>query len=356
MKKTINANIGNTPFTLDEDAFVMLESYFESLREVLRYQKCDPEEVIADIEMRSAEILSTQYGNKVIITRPMIEALIEQMGDAEDIIEIESTPASESIRMEHIDEPTPPPFNDAQIRRRLYRSVDEKMIGGVCGGLAEYFNIDVTWVRLGVVLLAILTGSTIAWAYLILWIILPAARSPYQKMQLKGTLPTLNNIGRTVAENFRQFRDDIAGFNSKSSENRGEESFGHKVAQVIVNIVSILAKAVLIIITLIAIPVLVAAVCGAVGVLTVLCCIPFKVPAVMAGQIAQMPMPGLIGTIAFFALIVIAIPLFMLVVTMVESFTSRAITTPRTNRTIWTAWGVALGVGMILSIVAAIIL
>ena len=56
--------------------------------------------------------------------------------------------------------------------RKLYRSTKDKALGGVCGGLAEYFNIDPTLVRLGFVALAIWGGSG-ALLYLIMWIVVP---------------------------------------------------------------------------------------------------------------------------------------------------------------------------------------
>ena len=56
--------------------------------------------------------------------------------------------------------------------KKFYLSGTEKKIGGVCGGIAEYFNADVTFVRLIFVLCAFLGGLTVA-IYLILWIIAP---------------------------------------------------------------------------------------------------------------------------------------------------------------------------------------
>jgi phage shock protein PspC (stress-responsive transcriptional regulator) len=56
--------------------------------------------------------------------------------------------------------------------KRLTRSITNRQIGGVCGGLAEYFNIDVTLVRLLFVLGLIFVGGTF-WAYLIMWIVVP---------------------------------------------------------------------------------------------------------------------------------------------------------------------------------------
>jgi len=57
--------------------------------------------------------------------------------------------------------------------KRLYRSVKDKMIGGVCGGIAEYFTLDPTLVRLGYIVLSVFTVFSGALAYLVLWIIVP---------------------------------------------------------------------------------------------------------------------------------------------------------------------------------------
>ena len=57
--------------------------------------------------------------------------------------------------------------------RRLYRSDADKMMGGVCGGIAEYFTLDPTLVRIGYILLSVLTVFSGVLAYLILWIVIP---------------------------------------------------------------------------------------------------------------------------------------------------------------------------------------
>lgn len=56
--------------------------------------------------------------------------------------------------------------------RRLYRSRTEKVMGGVCGGMAEYFNIDPTLLRVGFVVLALVNGLGII-AYLAMWLVFP---------------------------------------------------------------------------------------------------------------------------------------------------------------------------------------
>jgi phage shock protein PspC (stress-responsive transcriptional regulator) len=63
------------------------------------------------------------------------------------------------------------------MERRLFRSRTEKIIAGVCGGLAEYFNTDPTIVRLIWVLVSLLGGAGIL-AYIILWILMPLQSPP----------------------------------------------------------------------------------------------------------------------------------------------------------------------------------
>ena len=56
--------------------------------------------------------------------------------------------------------------------RKLYRSTSNRQVAGVCGGLAEYFNLDPTLIRVLFVILAVLGGSGV-FLYLALWIIVP---------------------------------------------------------------------------------------------------------------------------------------------------------------------------------------
>jgi phage shock protein PspC (stress-responsive transcriptional regulator) len=64
--------------------------------------------------------------------------------------------------------------------KRLYRSAN-RMIGGVCGGIAEYFDWDPTWVRLIYALLTIFTAFSGIIVYLVLWIVMPDSSSQYRR-------------------------------------------------------------------------------------------------------------------------------------------------------------------------------
>ncbi len=69
--------------------------------------------------------------------------------------------------------------------KRLYRSREDRMIAGVCGGLGEYFNVDPTLIRLLFVFGFFATGSGLFWAYLIMMIIVPESVPPSQDV-VKG--------------------------------------------------------------------------------------------------------------------------------------------------------------------------
>lgn len=85
--------------------------------------------------------------------------------------------------------------------KKLYRSVTDKMIGGVCGGIAEYFDIDPLIVRLVFVLAVIFGGSGIL-AYIILWIIIP--QKPFIITPFNQDKSKENDSGNTEAENKKQ--------------------------------------------------------------------------------------------------------------------------------------------------------
>lgn len=79
--------------------------------------------------------------------------------------------------------------------KKLYLDVESRKIGGVCSGLAAYFDIDVTIIRI-VFLALLICGSFGFWLYLIIWIVAPKAVTPAQKCELRGLAPTAENMAR----------------------------------------------------------------------------------------------------------------------------------------------------------------
>lgn len=215
MKQTLNINLAGYPFIIDDDAYRLLKDYLDTIRYAFD-TKDDTEDLAADIESRIAEILiENESGGVRIVTIDEISKVIERIGKPSDFIEIEESEQShengheEKIKIEE-EKITPPPYNPQNqysrnpfIRKKIFRDPQNALLGGVCAGLAAYMHIDVTIVRIVTVLLFFLSATTVAIAYIILWIVVPEATTPLQRMQMVGEDPTVENIGKTVTGNYQ---------------------------------------------------------------------------------------------------------------------------------------------------------
>ena len=164
MKETVNVNIGSVAFTLDEDAYLLLNGYFDDIRS--RLPEGDSE-TMADIERRVAEIFRERVSSPMrVITLETVRATMAQMGSPSDFGERRT--------------PEDTPHDDTEMRsepRKLYRSRTERSIAGICGGLGQFFDADPTMFRL-VMLLLILFGGLSIWVYVILWFVIPEEPAP----------------------------------------------------------------------------------------------------------------------------------------------------------------------------------
>lgn len=197
MKKTYNINIAGYGFVIDEDAYDMLHSYLSTLAEVCN--RSDQRETAIDIEQRIAEIFSDKFdgSHPYIISLSDVEEVISRMGAPEEIVDVEVAQGAPSASS--ATPPPPPPFGaTAPIEKRLYRDLDNRVLGGVCSGLGWYLGIDPVWIRIIFVVLAFISGTTLALIYIVLWIIVPAAKSPFERMQMMGVDPSMSNVGKVV--------------------------------------------------------------------------------------------------------------------------------------------------------------
>ncbi|MCM1291683.1 MAG: PspC domain-containing protein [Prevotella sp.] len=315
MKITKNINLGGFLFTIDEDAFDLLNNYLDTLKNALKIAKEDSE-LLDDIEGRIAELLLEYTDNgKRIVTFRMVEKAIDCLGKPEEFIDIDiskDSSGNEDIRIE--EEVTPPPFSqnidEKKVKHRLYRDPRTKIIGGVCSGIASYFDIDVIWVRLIFVLSVLLSVANAFWIYLILWAIIPEAKTSLQFMELKGESPTLSNIGKTVKDAFSSYSD--------SSENCTETGFRSFLTS-FMNVLGVIAKVCIVVMAIIAIPIVFAlalalfaiiiamiAYCVAGGVIA-----PYTIPFIYECQIPVWAVFG--GSIATIFAIGIPLCIFLLI-------------------------------------------
>jgi len=192
MKKTITVNLNGRVFTIDEDAYRLLDNYLNNLRIYFRKEEGAPE-IIADFEARIEELLSekTRLGSEVI-TIEQVEEVIARMGKPADFADRED--ADEEKKQTIFTEP-------AEVTKKFYRNMDDKMLGGVCSGIAAYFGWNVLAVRIISIVLILGTQLLIVPFYIIAWILFPCAYTAEQKLQMRGKPITVENIGKTVAAN-----------------------------------------------------------------------------------------------------------------------------------------------------------
>lgn len=246
MKKTFNINIAGAVFTIDDDAYTLLNEYLDTIENAFSNSD-ESSELLDDIEARIAELFyeNIEKGFQVI-TLTDVQKVISRIGRPEDMIDkenIEIAPPS-----------CPPPLH---LRKRLFRDPRERMLGGVCAGIAHFIGIDVTWVRLITVALSFASLSVACVVYGILWIVVPEANSPLQRMQMMGEEPTVDNIGRTVTHAYRRY--------GKNSNHHESDTPGKRIADNIVGFFAVIAKIVLIFALIIAVPVVIALAIGLLG-------------------------------------------------------------------------------------------
>jgi phage shock protein PspC (stress-responsive transcriptional regulator) len=187
MKKNISINISGIIFHIEEDGYDTLKKYLDSINKYFSTFE-DSSEILADIESRIAEIfLSRLNEEKQVITSEDVNSLVATMGSVSDFKAAEeqesvSEPApgpksfsgAESTKTENTSADEQGPPKTFTPSKRLMRDQKRKVLGGVCAGLGNYFNVDPLWVRLIFALLLFFYGITF-FAYIIMWIIVPGS-------------------------------------------------------------------------------------------------------------------------------------------------------------------------------------
>lgn len=305
MKRTLTINLGGSVFTIDEDAYQLLDQYLSNLRLHFK-EEAESKEVLHDFELRINELFSEKIrlGHQ-IITIEMVEEVIKKMGSPEEIFgeDDEMHAPYNEVKEEVV---------DTTLGKKLFRDPDDKILGGVLSGLAAYYGADVVPLRIAAILLAFFSSGITIPLYLALWIIIPIAQTATDKLRMRGESVTIENIGKTVTQQFEQLKQTTDAF-SKSIE---PKSFLRKAGEVFINIVGILAKIFLIILGIIFLP---AALIGILILIVVMIALfaggsasAFQLfPSITSGFMEMSPMYASIGSISM--IVALGIPLATLI-------------------------------------------
>lgn len=225
MKKTVNINLGGIIFHIDEDAFEKLKAYLTSIKTHYKNEEgCD--EIAADIEARIAEILQERKTH--IISHNDVDSIIAIMGDPKSY--------EENIEQESNDQ-----YFDTSIKskKRIYRDKDKEIIGGVCSGIASYFNLDPVIIRLLFVVGLFMGGGILV--YLILWAIIPEAKTTVEKLQMKGETVNAENIKKTIQQEFENLKSTIEKSDTSNHKNK-EKPMLHNIVTFVLSLITYLFK------------------------------------------------------------------------------------------------------------------
>lgn len=195
MNKIFNINLGGYAFTIDEDAYNALQDYLSSIRgHFANSEGC--EEILYDIEVRMAELFKDGASPDQIVSNKILDQAIKTMGTPADfgVMEEEHT-SSTKTQAQNIGTK-----QKVVTGRRLFRDPDDKVIGGVCAGVAAYFGFkDPLWIRLIALISLVVFGFGFL-LYILLLIIVPEASSSGDKLAMKGEPINVENIARTVED------------------------------------------------------------------------------------------------------------------------------------------------------------
>lgn len=194
MKITVSINLGGYSFNIDEDAYSELKRYLKNLELHFAGEESSSE-ILSDIETRISELFRARLSSyKHVITMDDVLYAISVLGNPEDFTDEE--PGSGGSKF------------SAPGYHRMYRDPDHRIIGGVCAGMGAYWSMDPWIVR--IIFMAItLAGGLGLLIYLILYIVLPEAKTTSQKIEMKGDPVNIGNIKNAVKNEFDAVRKNM---------------------------------------------------------------------------------------------------------------------------------------------------
>ena len=211
MKTTENISLAGYAFTIETDAYEELGAYLSDIRTCFSGD-ASADEIVADIEERIAELLRERCISGMVVDLPMIIDIKKRIGNPKELAQ-EDADASFKPEAEQAEQPKQEKKTEKK-NKRIYRNIDERVLGGVCAGLGTYFGLDKVLFRIIFLVLffiSIISNEEIVLfpilAYICLWIAMPAARTAEQKREMKGKPMDLNgyketdfNFGKEVRE------------------------------------------------------------------------------------------------------------------------------------------------------------
>ncbi|MCI5560295.1 MAG: PspC domain-containing protein [Phocaeicola sp.] len=344
MKKTLTVNLNGKVYHIDEDAYQLLDTYIRNLKKCFGQDE-SAREIVTDIESRIAEIFSEALPTDAsVVSIEQVKDVITRIGEPE---EVSGTNAEEEAG----DQEQPkrasvniPPLQ-FDMSKRLYRSLTDRMLGGVAGGIAAYLGVDSVWVRLALIVSALLFFGTSFVFYIVMWLIVPQADTVVEELRMKGETVSVSNIGKAVTNTLADRAQEI-----KSN------SIFTDVLNAIFKVATICMKVLLIFFGICLLPVLFGvAVAGfglfmvAVGIVAAIPAFVYELfPYIHWEEIQQVPIPSFF--IALCGIIVLGIPVLIVIRLLISLFKPLKRMRAGSKIALLLTWILAIVVGLIFCI------
>lgn len=196
MKKNITINLYGSLYQIDEDAYQLLQTYEDSMRAYFAKHEGGAE-ISDDIEHRIAELLSElKAQGREAIDIDDVQSIIKRIGQPE---EMGDTPSD----FDQTETNTNTGKTTADLSKgpkKLYRDPRDRMLGGVSSGLSKYIGGDVLLWRILFVLLTIFSSFSFLVIYVILWIVVPEAKTAEDFLRMEGRPVTPDTLAQQVSE------------------------------------------------------------------------------------------------------------------------------------------------------------
>ena len=199
MQKVISINLNGIAYQLEEGGYGVLRDYLSRAERELK-DNPDRAEIMLDLEQAIADKCQRFLGpHKAIVTEAEVAQIVGEMGPVTSGPEAEGAgPKSESGTKQNGGADSSP------TARRLYRLPEGAMLAGVCNGLAAYLQVDVTLVRVGFVVLALLTKGVGILVYVALMFVIPEATTAEAQAAASGSPINAKEIVDRVKRQYEQ--------------------------------------------------------------------------------------------------------------------------------------------------------
>ncbi|MGY6647255.1 PspC domain-containing protein [Wenyingzhuangia sp. IMCC45574] len=246
MNKTININLGGFFFHIDESAYQILKKYLEAISRSLSDDPKGKDEILADIEARISELLSeTIQDSRQVINEDDIQSIIKIMGQPEDYADVDEPYNDYSSSYQRNTTP----------KKKLFRDGEDKFLGGVAAGIGHYFNIDPIWIRIALILL-LPAGGFGVYTYVILWVLIPEAKTTAEKLQMQGEPVNIDNIEKKIRTEFENVSNKIKNADY-SGVKSGFQNFLDVLGTILIRFFQIISKIIGVVLIIIAVTLLI---------------------------------------------------------------------------------------------------